>query len=402
MPTLVIPTRNRPRSLSFVLAFLERFYPSTRVVVADGSTPDFQAAVTAQVAGFKHLSIDLLPYPDSLGLFDRLLDVLDRLADEFVILGADDDYPFIDTLAQGQPFLEANPDYALATGTMLVIEERAQGELAAIIRPCRPIDANSAAARIRQYAEWPVPLSYGLSRRQTLIHRIQNTMACPMGEVFDPLAGIQDCLCGKVHAIPQISVVLTRNLAQTYWRSKSKLEFLDKGPELAGMIRTLAETLRVRGGLVAAAAEDLATRIFLRHIGTYFLALPYASQPRFADGDLHRLEIVRAQFCLFDKIFDPGTAEHAAMRERLAFIVTALAANTARETADREEIEAAISRFRGTLDEFSTPSETLNPVTTGAPRGPEPGDNSIRARIDAWVSIDPKTLRPVAFRRDTA
>lgn len=393
MTTLVIPTRNRPRSLSLVLEFIERFYPATRVVIADGSSPDFQKATAARVSSFNGLGIDFLPYPASLSLFDRLLDALRQVPDEFVIMGADDDFPLIATLEQGRPFLEAHPDYALAAGTMLVIEERSPGKLAAIIRPCRPIAEQKAAARIRHYAEWPVPLSYGLCRRRTLIARFTNTKLCPMGEVYDLLAGVFDCISGKVHAIPDISVVLTRNHAQTYWRAASRLEFLDQGPQLASMIRNFAGTLHGLGELESRAAEDVATRIFLRHIGTYFLGLPYASQPRFIDGGLHRLEIIAAQFALFDRIFTPATAEHDAMRERLAFIVTALAANSAPETPDQGEIEAAVSQFRETNAALSTSFPApRTPRTTADAGGYAPDAGSIQARIDAWAEIDSVAL----------
>lgn len=393
MTTLVIPTRNRPRSLSLVLEFVERFYPATRVVIADGSSPDFQKAAAARVSAFNGLAIDFLPYPASLSLFDRLLDTLRQVPDEFVIMGADDDFPLISTLEQGRPFLEAHREYALAAGTMLVIEERNPGKLSAIIRPCRPIAEQKAAARIRHYAEWPVPLSYGLCRRQTLIDRFTNTKLCPMGEVYDLLAGVFDCISGKVHAIPDISVVLTRNHAQTYWRAASRLEFLDQGPQLASMIRNFAGTLHGLGELESRAAEELATRIFLRHIGTYFLGLPYASQPRFIDGGLHRLEIVGAQFSLFDRIFTPATAEHDAMRERLAFIVTALAANSAPETPDQGEIEAAVSHFRDTIAAFSTSFGGRTAQATAEAESCAHGADSMPTRIDTWAEIDPLTLQ---------
>ena len=56
MARLLIPTRNRPTSLMSVIAFLERFHPGTRVIVADGSADSY--AHENRIAMLAGISLD--------------------------------------------------------------------------------------------------------------------------------------------------------------------------------------------------------------------------------------------------------------------------------------------------------------------------------------------------------
>src|SRR5215216_1320785 len=114
MTPLLIPTRNRPTSLSNVLRYLARFYPETQVIVADGSAEFHKDLNRQNIAAIEGgLAIDYRPYSPDLPFFDRLLDVLRRDSSEFVIMGSDDDYPVMETLAEAEAFLLQRKDFGV-------------------------------------------------------------------------------------------------------------------------------------------------------------------------------------------------------------------------------------------------------------------------------------------------
>lgn len=327
MIKLLIATRNRPVALGNVLDFLERFYPQTNVIVADGSAEQSKAAVQALCKSYKTLPVDFRSYPYEMSYYDRVIDVLEGEDDEFVAMGADDDFPLIDAFQRGKRFLQEHSDYSLAVGGLLIFDLTAPGELSARYRPARPINHEEAVGRVRQYGNWPSPLSYALCRRELLIDRYRETRSCEMGEVVDLWMGLTDCLAGKVHALPEIGVVLTRNFNHSYTRAGSKLEFLDRGPQLAAMIRQVQQRLLEAGTLDSDQAAHLATDLFSRHIGSYLTGIPFHMHKRFIDSNIHLHEFIREQFSMFEKLFQSGTSEHQRYKERLTFIANALNIN---------------------------------------------------------------------------
>lgn len=377
---LLIPTRNRPQSLGTVLAYLERFYPDTQVIVADGSHPDFKDAVAASVGRFQRLAVEFKSYPYEMSFFDRLDDVLRNEREDYVALNADDDYPMVETLRRGEAFLKDNPDYALATGALLSLELTARGELLASLRTARPITHETLEGRIRQYTAWPYPLSYGVCRRQVLINRQRRAQDAVLGELDDLVAGMSDCIDGKVHAIGEVGLILTRNFTQSYLRVDTKLDFLEHGPLIARLARDFAREF-VSGGTSEPSATQLATEIFARRVGSYLTGIPYHHQAQFINSNVHRHRFLRHQCDQFERIFKAEAPEHARYRERLLFISRAL-----RETA------AAAAGEKGLTPPAGTPAPAVPNVPAPSTGTDTADEDSILPLIGKTLYLDPETM----------
>ncbi|MFN3869436.1 MAG: TIGR00180 family glycosyltransferase [Hyphomicrobiaceae bacterium] len=374
---LVIPTRNRAASLASVLQYLETFYPDTRVLVADGSHDSMKGAVRETVARFAKLSPELLSYPYEVTYFDRLDDVLAGLDDEFVALNADDDYPMIEVYRRGEEFLKDNPDYALAMGTLLVLDLDRSGQIHANIRQVRPINHDTVDGRVRQFTAWTFPLTYAVCRREVLIARQQRARHCVLGELDDLVAGLSDCIEGKVHAIGDISLVLTRHFAQRYLRIESKLEFFDEGPGIAMLARQLAGELTIKGGMPDDAAGRLATEIYARRVGSHLTGIPFHHQAQFINSNIHRHKFLRHQCEKFERMLEAGTPEQQRYGERLRYIGAAL----------QDQASAAIGA------RVPLPPIGQKPAATPAsPPSVAADDDSVLHLIGKKIPLDPATM----------
>lgn len=317
---LVIPTRNRPESLSSVLAYLEKFYPETSVRIADGSRDDLKKEVAGAVGKFTRLDIEFKSYPFDMSFYDRMLDVLESEPEEYIALNADDDYPMVDALRRGEAFLKKNPGYVLAIGMLMIFEIDPAGRISANVRQVRSINHDTTEGRVRQFSAWPFPLSYSVCRRHAIIARNVRAKDVGIGEMFDMFGGLSDCLEGKVHAMPEVSIVLTRNPNEQYLRLGSKLEFLERGPEIASMVRQFAAEFQKKSGLEEAAALRLSTDIFARRVGSYLTGIPYHQQPFFINSNIHRHNFLTVQCNAFERMFQSGSVENLKYRERLEFV----------------------------------------------------------------------------------
>ncbi len=325
---LLITTRNRPDSLSRVLSFLENFYPGTSVIVADGSLEEYKTSVAVCTEKYRGINVEFKSYDYSVSIFDRILDVLENESEEYIAMGADDDFPMIDVLQRGEIFLRDNPDYGVAIGTLLLFDMDAEGKMTANISPVRPITHDLADWRVRQFAAWTFPLSYSLCRKDVLINRYQSTQDCDIGEMYDLVGGLYDCMMGKVYGIPGVSLVLTRNSNHSYLRVGSNLDFLENGPKIVSMVHKFKLRIMQCSSLDNDTALRLATNLYTRRVGTYLSGIPTHHQQQFIDLNLHKLEIIRSQYANFENLFKAGTEQHERHRERLAFVSNALRENS--------------------------------------------------------------------------
>jgi glycosyltransferase domain-containing protein len=125
MATLFIPTRNRPYSLDFVLKYFSETAPGTPIVIADGSETSMakkNISVAEKYNG--KLKITLRQYDEKTPYTHRFIDALQSVDDEYVVMGADDDYLDMDVIRKGEDHLRDNPDYVLALGYRVDMDER--------------------------------------------------------------------------------------------------------------------------------------------------------------------------------------------------------------------------------------------------------------------------------------
>ena len=327
MTPLFIPTRNRPTALSNMLRYLVRFYPSTHVIIADGSSENYKSLNRQTVDALKHdLAIDYRPYPADLPIFDRMLDVLRSESFEFVINGSDDDFPMIDTLREGEAFLRDHQDYSTAIGMLVNLWLDSPVELRTQMFPIRPIVANSALSRVRQYAadHYLFATAYGVARREALIERYERSGKFFLVSFIDYTLGIYDCLHGKIKALPKVGFICTRNYGHAYLRTEAGLQYLRRSSEVLQQADQFRKDLMQYACLDEETAKKESAHLIKERIRVLVRRFPHKMR---AFNRRPTDPIVQEQFDIFDAMFEQGTPARAEYEERLTFIIQAMKAN---------------------------------------------------------------------------
>ncbi len=326
MARLLIPTRNRPTSLMSVIGFLERFYPGTRIIVADGSADGFAAENRANMeAGERGGLVEYRRYPYEMPLFERILDVLRDIDDPTVIMGSDDDYPFMDVLERAERRLVAQPGVVSAMGAKLSFTMFGPEQVVAQIIIARTLAAPEVKARCAAFARWPFSTTYAVTRREVLIERFERARTVFLTGFYDFGVGLHDAACGQILALPEFCFAVTRNYTHSYLRADGNLNFVHRAGEVLKMRGFIVADLVARGGLPLEEAEAMADEMLERKI----VGGRFSARRNFEKTGVYTKDQVQAQIALFEKVFRPGTAERAAHRDRLAFIMDALAATSA-------------------------------------------------------------------------
>lgn len=327
MTPLLIPTRNRPTALSNVLRYLSRFHDSTQVIVADGSNDTCKDHNRQTVEALKHdLAIDYRPYPVDLPLFDRLLDVLNGERSEFIIMGSDDDYPMMDTLAEAEAFLVEHKDYCVAAGMLVSLILDSPTKLKAHLFLARPIVSEFPHIRARDFSQWSFQTTYAVAKRDVLIGRYKRASKLFLTGFHDYSAGIHDCMHGKIQALPKIGFIRTKNYAHSYLKPEDDLSFLRHSDGVLRIVDQMTEDLLQEGGFNPAGARRLSEALIAHRIAE-LVGRPIHKTEGFEFKPIYLNRTVQKQFEIFDSLFESDTPVRRKYKEKLAFILSALKAN---------------------------------------------------------------------------
>jgi glycosyltransferase domain-containing protein len=344
MPRLVIPTRNRPASLAAVLRFTAANFPGTRVVVADGSAARYQPEnrAAAQQAE-QRLAVDYRAFDAELPYFDRVLQVLTSLDDEVLVMGADDDYPQMDVLAEAEKFLLSHPDYVSALGGRISFNLKQADSLFVRMDHAHAVTAASAAERVTAFAAWPFSTTYAATRRTHLIERYERAKGSFFASFYDYIIGVQDALAGKIGVVPGFSYVCTKNYRHSYLRPEDRLAFLRNSAQVLKVREELTADLKL-DGMNPREAEHLATELIGRRIAALVGDRPQR-QPGFEKSAAYRDPAVQRQIRDFHALFSGSGALRETMGTRLRAIVDEVtkvssSADNAGEAASYETFEA--------------------------------------------------------------
>jgi glycosyltransferase domain-containing protein len=359
MAPLLIPTRNRPTSLSNVLRFLARYYPSSHVIIADGSDEDFKNHNRQNVEAFKNdLAIDYRPYPAEVSLFDRLLDVLRAQSSEFIIMGSDDDYPVMDVLGEAEALLLQNRDYCVAAGMLVSLTLDSPTELSAKLFLARTIAANDPLSRARQFAIWPFQTTYAVTRRDVLIERYERARKLFLVSFYDFSAGIQDCMHGKIKALAKVGFFRTLNYKHSYLRAESDLIFLRRSQQVLQTMHRFQRDLMHYAGLDEEAALEESER-FIKHRIRELVGRPVHVLKDFESKRMFLSRTVQLQFELFEALFEKDTPIRKKYEEKLAFILSAIKANAQSDDnkGEKKKNETLEGQIAQTLVAVGAPEE---------------------------------------------
>ena len=269
MARLLIPTRNRPVSLSKLFEYLIALYPDTKVIVADGSCDQYKQVNKANIARYGHqLEIDYRQFPEDLHLADRLLEVLQGEPDECFIMGADDDFPNMKTLVQAEKLLLETPACVTAVGSLVTLNMFSSGKLKTRLSPVFSMKADSATSRVKKYLKLPFPTTYAVTRRTHLIERFKRVRTLFFVGFYDYIAGVHDVTCGKLIALPQIGYFCTQNYNHLSPRPDNPLFYLHKSDQVLKVKEVFQEDLMHYGSCSQSEADILSTELIKQRIAT--------------------------------------------------------------------------------------------------------------------------------------
>lgn len=324
MPTLFIPTRNRPVSLCKVLEYLAAFYPQTRVIIADGSTDQYrqqnQRSMESMAA---KLAIDYRAYPQDTGYVARSFDVLRSEADEFIVFGADDEYPNMEVMIKGENFLSKNPDYVTALGTRVALIMGQDEVISQKLKEARPIQNEQAWRRMKSYAEWSFATTYAVTRRTHILARLQRLQNRAPAGFFDFIVGLYDAWCGKIKAFPEIGFFTTRTYVHNFFRPGSKLFFLHHSDTVLALQKDLENDLRAENALTETRTGEL-SEIMIRNRIAELTGRDLSTLATFHDSPHFNHHIIQKQYELFDQLLDHTSQTYQTYADRLGFIQDAM------------------------------------------------------------------------------
>jgi|GEM_PF-2168080 len=324
MARILIPTRNRPTSLAAVLRFLDRCFPDTELIIADGSSDEHAAANDANIKGGNYrIGIDYRRYPYDMPFFDRLLDVLENEADPYFIMGSDDDYPLMDALQAAEQKLKDDSLASTAMGPTLHLFWYPDGLANARLGVVRPIDARRPLPRARQYSVWPFSTTYSVTKREVLIERYKRARSLFVPGFFDFGVGLYDCMCGKIATVPDVTFIGTRNYNHNYLRAASKLQFLEFADDVVALLDQIAADLGTYCGVPEDERRRLAEQL-LRHRLAELLGAGVHQQKGFELTANFQKPIVQTQFENFRTLFMPDSPSRTKMLGYLEYIGAAL------------------------------------------------------------------------------
>ncbi|MEZ0579485.1 TIGR00180 family glycosyltransferase [Nocardioides sp. MH1] len=330
---IVIPTADRPASLQAVLDYYARFHPRAELVVADGSTPEVKERNRESVAQAQ-VAVEHQEYDADLPVFERLLRTLHTFEREFVIMGADDNYPVLETLEKARKRLIERPEAVCAGGHVVHLDVTAPGRASARLDVVRHINADNPAQRMRVFGSLPFPTSYGVARRAHVIARLEFLRTWYLRSFYELGVGLTDVARGQYVAIPELGFICTSNYVDDPPRAEEPLAYLRGADQVLAMHDAAYERAAQAPGFDGDQVRDVLSSV----IGRRTAALAGAPQHQvvgFADKAPYKTPMVENARQLFRDLFAEGSAVRTQHADRLAFIadriqqITATTANHA-------------------------------------------------------------------------
>lgn len=266
IPPLLVPTRNRPTALAGLLKYLSQFYPDCRVIVADGSS-EFHQIVNNEIIQSSPLkSIEYIKFPSTLSLPERLINILENDTSPYFIMGADDDYPILESFAGAADFLEKNPAYSIAVGPSLKLNFLSTDQLTAILDIPRQLPLKKPQFRCMHFSKWSFPTTYSIARREVLIDRYKMLNAYFLPGFVDFTIGLVDSLHGKIATLPNYTFIRTSHFNASHLRPRSGTGFLNDATQIMNLQTHFANVLSEKSQINSVNASALVNRMFCNRI----------------------------------------------------------------------------------------------------------------------------------------
>jgi len=204
--TCLIPTHNRPHFLRRLLTFYLQFPLGDPFLIVDSSDPS-SAAENLDVIGEVRNGLEIQYLHTKLPFIDKCAEGLRRVSTPFVVLCADDDFLFPNSVWQCQKFLQDNAKYASVIGRTVSIDttiplwrRKAKVLKGYSLEHDQPLD------RCRQMAANYCSNFYAVYRTETLLNNFLITLSNSDSSLSFPLPEMSirnlSLLSGRVKVLP--------------------------------------------------------------------------------------------------------------------------------------------------------------------------------------------------------
>lgn len=343
MAKILIPTRNRSSSLASVLCFLDQFHPGTEVIIADGSE-DSYAETNKQFCASpeRKAQVEYRRYPYDMPFFDRILDVLGSLSDDYIIMGSDDDYPVLDALDRAEAKLRKQPGAATALGATLKISLRTMDEVAIGMSVSRPLPAKNALSRANHFSFNSFSTTYAVTRRDHLIERYERAKQVFLPGFFDFGVGVHDALAGPMVSVPEFTYIATRNFNHSYLRQSERFEFLKKYDAFETLRGNIQRDLERYADQSSPDAKRISETLMRRRIVQLMGGVNLVGGK---PSNLRDDKVVDAQVAAYFDLFDTASPLRETLLPRLRYVIdglkeVALSSDNDNEAATVDSLEA--------------------------------------------------------------
>ncbi len=252
-----------------------------------------------------------------------MFDCVEKLDDDIIFVGADDDFPVLDTLKTGAEFLEQNEDYVLAMGANVMLNRESQSHFKAKLLHARTIADSDPAVRIREFIAWPFATSYAATRREHYIDRCKNVKLNAMTIFGDYNVAFHDCLVGKIKSLPKIGYFTTKLPTHSRLEKPNKLHFLENAGDVLRLRDYYIDTLTSSLKLTEHDAAALANQMIGTKIAHFVDNAPHFKQG-FGHSALFAEKTVQKQYQAFHDLFGEGNKTREALVPKLRFIVDSM------------------------------------------------------------------------------
>ncbi|MFN7002653.1 MAG: hypothetical protein ACK4NW_04365 [Roseinatronobacter sp.] len=346
----VVRTLDRPSDLADLLRYLAEFAPQIGLVVIDGSEQDIQDQNRVEIARYgDRLSVELVPIAPGIQYIERSVAGLRAITDEFIFVGADDDFPCLEFLEQAEVLIasgKVGPTDKIF-GDQVSLDLLGRDHIRVLKSFVPDADDDDPMVRLRRLTRHYQPLVYGVFNREALIAELLMTgdvlMTTPQDYDFslgERFLGAIAVARGKLHYVPGLSVIRpVKSLRHATIRKRQfPTLFLPRSHERAwNAVHHLA---RAMGHEFETLTDDAQQELV--HELNDMVIRPrgrpnMAKNPRWPVGD-----------ALLRACFTAGTSEYARYTARLAFARDAMLSSAAELERQMREVQPHYRSLKST------------------------------------------------------
>lgn len=200
--SVVIPSRNRPRSAGALLRYLRECCVSCPILLADSSDSEDAEANAKSCNSTQSLHRTYTPDTD---FYDKLLDALTDVTSTYVVMLPDDDIPMPHAMQEALAFMKAHRDYAVAWGYVLDFVRHSGCVDILRVRWFAPsVDESAPLDRTYHLVRRYQPFFWGVFRRDVLIRSLKLARDRNMIVFKEMAMTISAALQGKIGRLPVI------------------------------------------------------------------------------------------------------------------------------------------------------------------------------------------------------